>query len=51
MAKWFTSGFGHTGGLSYIIVHHAFPIMEKIESWHNTKKFKYVLDLKYLRHC
>ena len=27
MAKLVTSGFGHTGGLSYIIVRHALPIM------------------------
>ena len=27
VAKLVPSGFGHTGGLSYVIVHHAFPIM------------------------
>ena len=26
VAKLVTSGFGHTGGLSYVIVHHALPI-------------------------
>ena len=29
VAKLVTSGFGHTGGLSYIIVHHALTIMIK----------------------
>ena len=27
VAKLVTSGFSHTGGLSYVIVHHALPIM------------------------
>ena len=27
VAKLVTSGFGHTGSLSYVIVHHALPIM------------------------
>ena len=27
VAKLVTSGFGHTGGLSYVTVHHALPIM------------------------
>ena len=29
VAKLVTSGFGHTGGLSYVIIYHALPIMVK----------------------